>query len=134
MMWTRPSRAALELVLAGAGLGACGGDPSEPSESVSDIGDPGPIHVHGLGINPADGDRDRATNEEVEESEADLKRLRAWLAKIDRRDYFAASRRAEAHAAVERCARALEAFEFEAFARDARPAAEHPGPRAVEDG
>jgi hypothetical protein len=78
-------------------------------------------------------DRDRATYEEVEESEADLERFRAWLAKIDRRDYFEASRRAEAHAAVERCARALEAFESEAFARDARPTAEHPGLRAVDD-
>jgi hypothetical protein len=78
-------------------------------------------------------DRDRATYEEVEESEADLERFRAWLAKIDRRNYFGAPRRAEAHAAVERCARALEAFESEAFARDSRPAADHPGLRAVED-
>ena len=78
-------------------------------------------------------DRDRATYEEVEESEADLERFRAWLAKIDRRDYFGAPRRAEAHAAVERCARALEAFESEAFARDAQPAAERPALRAVQD-
>ena len=76
-------------------------------------------------------DRDRATYEEVEESEADLQRFRAWLAKIDRRDYFGAPRRAEAHAAVERCARALEAFESEAFARDAQPATDHPALRAV---
>jgi hypothetical protein len=62
-------------------------------------------------------ERDRATYEEVEESEADLERFRVWLAKIDRRDYFGAPRRAEAHAAVERCARALEAFESDAFAR-----------------
>jgi hypothetical protein len=62
-----------------------------------------------------------------------LERFRAWLAKIDRRDYFGASRRAEAHAAVERCARALEAFESEAVARDSRPAADHPGLRAVAD-
>jgi len=60
-------------------------------------------------------DRDRATYEEVEESEADLERFRAWLAKIDRRDYFGAPGRADAHAAVERCARALEAFESEAL-------------------
>jgi hypothetical protein len=79
-------------------------------------------------------DRDRATYEEVEESEADLERFRAWLAKIDRRDYFRAPRRADAHAAVERCARALEAFESEAFARDERPAAEPPPTlRAVQD-
>jgi hypothetical protein len=78
-------------------------------------------------------DRDRATYEEVEESEADLERFRAWLAKIDRRDYFGAPRRADAHAAVERCAQALEAFESEAVARDAQPAAERPPLRAVED-
>jgi hypothetical protein len=78
-------------------------------------------------------DRDRATYEEVEESEADLERFRAWLAKIDGRDYFGASRRAEAHSAVEGCARALEVFESEAFARDSRPAAEQPGLRAVDD-
>ena len=78
-------------------------------------------------------DRDRATYEEVEESEADLERFRTWLAKIDRRDYFNAPRRQEAHAAVERCARALEAFESEAFARDSRSAAEQPPLRAVAD-
>jgi Protein ChrB, N-terminal len=76
-------------------------------------------------------DRDRATYEEVEESEADLERFRAWLSKIDRRDYFGAPRRAEAHAAVERCARALEAFESEAFARDAQPPAAGPSLRAI---
>jgi len=75
-------------------------------------------------------DRGRATYEEVEESEADLQRFRAWLAKIDRRDYFDAPRRAEAHAAVERCARALEAFESEAFARDVQPGADGPAPGA----
>jgi len=78
-------------------------------------------------------DRDRATYEEVEESEADLERFRAWLAKIDRRDYFGAPRRADAHAAVERCAKALEAFESEAFAREVQPATEHPPLRVVDD-
>ena len=78
-------------------------------------------------------DRDRATYEEVEESEADLERFRAWLAKIDRRDYFAAPRRAEAHAAVESCARALEAFESEAFARDTHPTGQPARLRTVED-
>src|SRR5215204_3794134 len=78
-------------------------------------------------------DRDRATYEEVEESEADLDRFREWLAKIDRRDYFGAPRRAEAHAAVGRCAEALEVFEAEAFARDTQPAADQPHLRAVED-
>lgn len=77
--------------------------------------------------------RGRATYEEVEESEADLERFRAWLAKINRRDYFGAARRAEAHAAVERCARALEAFESEAFASDAQPAAQNSPLHAVLD-
>jgi hypothetical protein len=35
-------------------LAACGG-PDEASEPAADVGDPGPVHVHGLGINPADG-------------------------------------------------------------------------------
>ena len=78
-------------------------------------------------------DRDRATYEEVEESEADLERFRVWLAKIDRRDYFSAPRREEAHAAVDRCARALEAFESDAFARDAAPATGNRPLRAIRD-
>jgi hypothetical protein len=78
--------------------------------------------------------RGHAIYEEVEESEADLERFRAWLAKIDRRDYFGAPRRAEAHTAVEECARALEAFEAEAFARDNQPNdAARATLRAVED-
>jgi hypothetical protein len=85
-----------------------------------------------LGELRSERDRDRATYEEVEESEADLERFRAWLAKIDRRDYFGASRRAEAHAAVEGCAAALEAFEAEAFARDAGTAGQPPVLRPVE--
>jgi hypothetical protein len=68
--------------------------------------------------------RGRATYEEVEESEADLQRFRAWLEKIDRRDYFHAPRRDEAHAGVARCQRAFEDFEAEAFARDERHAAD----------
>jgi hypothetical protein len=78
-------------------------------------------------------DRDRATYEEVEESEADLARFRAWLTKIDKRDYFGAPRRAEAHDAVERCVRALQEFESEAFARDSQRASERPSLRAVEE-
>jgi hypothetical protein len=54
MRWTRPCSAALVVLLAGAGLSACGGD-SESSGPVAGVGDPGPIHVHGLGVNPADG-------------------------------------------------------------------------------
>lgn len=63
--------------------------------------------------------RGRVTFAEVEESEADLERFRSWLARIERRDYFTASKAADARAAVEGCAEALERFEAEAVAREA---------------
>ena len=68
--------------------------------------------------------RGRVTYAEVEESEADLERFRSWLDRIQARDYFDAPGRAEAQAAVERCAAALAAFEAEALA------AEEPEPSA----
>lgn len=61
-------------------------------------------------------ERGRATYAEVEESEADLDRLRKWLGRVRARDYFGAPGRAEAEAAVERCAAALAGFETEALA------------------
>src|SRR6266540_2194052 len=66
--------------------------------------------------------RGRTTYAEVEESEADLERFRSWLSKIAARDYFGAPNAADAHAAVERCASELAAFEEEALAVEA-PAA-----------
>jgi hypothetical protein len=47
--------AALVFLLAGVGLIACGSDSGDSSEPAVGVGDPGPIHVHGLGVNPADG-------------------------------------------------------------------------------
>jgi hypothetical protein len=47
--------AALLLVAGACGLGACSGDSDEPTEPDPRVGDPGPVHVHGLGVNPADG-------------------------------------------------------------------------------
>jgi hypothetical protein len=74
--------------------------------------------------------RGRVTYAEVEESEADLERFRSWLGRIQERDYFNAPGRAEAQAAVERCARALAAFEAEALAAEAPdPSAGPPGTR-----
>lgn len=61
----------------------------------------------------------RTTYAEVEESEADLDRLRTWLTRIQARDYFEAPGGAEAAAAVEACVQALAAFEAEALAADA---------------
>jgi len=62
--------------------------------------------------------RGRATYAEVEESEADLTRLRTWMGRIRSRDYFGAPGADEAEAAVERCATELAAFEAEAFAAE----------------
>jgi hypothetical protein len=62
--------------------------------------------------------RGRATYAEVEESEADLERLRKWFARVTARDYFGAPGRAEAEEAIERCAAELAAFEAEAFAAE----------------
>ncbi len=62
--------------------------------------------------------RGRATYAEVEESEADLERLRTWLARIQGRDYFGAPGASEAAAAVEECAHALAAFEEAALAAE----------------
>lgn len=59
--------------------------------------------------------RGRTTYAEVEESEADLDRLRTWLARVQARDYFAAPGAAGAAAAVEQCATALAAFEADAL-------------------
>jgi hypothetical protein len=42
------------LVLVAAATG-CGGDDDEPEPDRPIVSDPGPIHVHGLGINPRDG-------------------------------------------------------------------------------
>lgn len=65
--------------------------------------------------------RGRVTYNELEESEADLARLRTWLARIQSRDYFQAPGRAEAEAAVAACALALSEFEADALAAEAAP-------------
>lgn len=62
--------------------------------------------------------RGRATYAEVEESEADLDRFRAWLGKIAARDYFGAAGRADADAAVARCAQAFAEFEAAALSAE----------------
>lgn len=62
--------------------------------------------------------RGRVTYAEVEESEADLERFRAWLEKIEKRDYFRAPRGEEARTAIARCGEELHAFEAEALSAD----------------
>jgi len=65
--------------------------------------------------------RGRATFAEVEESEADLQRFRTWLAKIEKRDYFAAPLGEQARAAVAAAAEELAAFEAQALDAEAPP-------------
>lgn len=52
-MWLRLA-AALLAALSALVPSACGGNP-EPASVPAEVSDPGPIHVHGLGVNPADG-------------------------------------------------------------------------------
>jgi hypothetical protein len=74
--------------------------------------------------------RGNATYAEVEESEADLERFRAWLAKIAARDYFAAPAGQDARDAVEDAAAELAAFEAAALHAEApEPASAGETPR-----
>jgi hypothetical protein len=62
--------------------------------------------------------RGNTTYAELEESEADLDRFRAWLAKIAARDYFTAPGGQAARDAVEQAAAALARFEEIALQTD----------------
>ena len=64
--------------------------------------------------------RGKATYTEVEESEADLDRFERWLTSIAARDYFGASCRARAEAAVQRCRDLLADFQLAALAADTK--------------
>ncbi|MFF4763156.1 Chromate resistance protein ChrB [Streptomyces sp. NPDC001292] len=63
----------------------------------------------------------RTTFAEVEESEADLARFEAWVAKIAARDYFAAPIGAEVRAELDRARKALKVFEAAALAAETTP-------------
>lgn len=58
---------------------------------------------------------DKFTYAEVEENEEDLTKLRAWLDKIMRLDFYKASLRADAEQRVERCATLLDDYAREVF-------------------
>jgi hypothetical protein len=51
----RLSAAVAAGVLALAGCGSGSSEPPAPADAPSPVGDPGPVHVHGLGENPRDG-------------------------------------------------------------------------------
>lgn len=75
--------------------------------------------------------RGNITYAEVEESEADLDRFRAWLAKIAARDYFATPSGQAARDAVEHAAAELAAFEEAALHAEA---SESVGPGQAQTG
>ena len=72
--------------------------------------------------------RGRLTYAEVEESEADLHRFQAWLAKIEARDYFHAPGGDAARTAVAGAAAALAAFENAALDAETSGPAPAAGP------
>jgi hypothetical protein len=88
---------------------------AERAEEYAEVRSRTPAFLDELAAERARG---RLTYAEVEESEADLARFRAWLAKIEVRDYFGAPGRAEATAAVEECADALSEFAAGALAAE----------------
>jgi hypothetical protein len=73
--------------------------------------------------------RGNATYTEVEESETDLDRFERWHTSIVARDYFGASGRAGADAALQRCRDLLADFQLAALAADTESPA--PGDRAL---
>ena len=72
--------------------------------------------------------RGRLTYAEVEESEADLHRFQAWLAKIEARDYFRAAGGEAARSAVAGAVAALAAFENAALDAETSEPAPAAGP------
>jgi hypothetical protein len=54
--------------------------------------------------------RGNLTGSEAEEIEADLEKIRGWFARVEARDVFAATGRAEAEAAIEGSQRLLDSF------------------------
>ncbi len=88
---------------------------SERSDEYNEVCSRAPAFLEEIAMERGRG---RATYAEVEESEADLDRLRKWLDRIEARDYFDADGRGSAEAAVESCAEALAEFEAEALAAE----------------
>ena len=50
----RPWIGAAAVLALGVGISACGDQPTETGSSAR-ADDPGQVHIHGLGLNPADG-------------------------------------------------------------------------------
>jgi hypothetical protein len=63
--------------------------------------------------------RDNLTGSEAEELEADLDKIRSWLARVQARDWFGAPNRAEAETAIAACETRLDDFTTRVFEREA---------------
>jgi predicted trehalose synthase len=59
----------------------------------------------------------------VEENEEELAKLRSWLAKVVRRDFFGTPRRQEVEALLDRCAERLKEFSDLVYALNVGPEA-----------
>jgi hypothetical protein len=74
---TVPRLALLVLIVALAGLlTGCGGEGDEPAALPDAVSDAGPQHIHGIGINPADGSVMIATHSGLFRAGADERRAR----------------------------------------------------------
>lgn len=61
--------------------------------------------------------RENFTFEEAEEIRQDLEKLKAWMAKVEARDWMRAEGRDEAAAMIDRCEQMLEDFEADVYQR-----------------
>jgi len=100
---------------------------AERADEYAEICSRTPAFFEEIAMERASG---RASYTEVEESEADLERLRTWFNRVRARDYFDADGRTEAEAALAACAQALAEFEAEALAAELPYAAATSGERA----
>jgi hypothetical protein len=62
--------------------------------------------------------RGRTSYNEVEESEAELQKLKTWFERVRARDYFDAPGASDAEASIARCAAALVSFEEDALSAE----------------
>ncbi len=85
---------------------------AERSDEYHEVCGRTPAFLHEIDSERAKG---RTTYAEVEESEADLDRLRTWITRINDRDYFDAPGGSEAADALAKCVESFELFESDAL-------------------
>jgi len=68
-----------------------------------------------------DTKREKFTFAELEENEYDLDRLKQWVHKVRKRDFFGASLAQETHQALAQCQKALDKFVRQIYLREGMP-------------